>query len=152
MPRGESLPVGGASQPAEGAEPEGMQPFRARSTTFRGQNGNLFSIVSVGVPSEHPMADQSSTVPGSPGLHHINYGGISLPAPQFVVMHRPQEGEQRPTNGAISDNERVEGERIAGLVNDLLRRFTDLFSTHEFLRMRAQYADFDPRNFMTNFQ
>ena len=58
MPRGESMPVGAASNPpADGANPEGMQPFRARSTTFRGQNGNLFSIVSVGVPQEHPMAD-----------------------------------------------------------------------------------------------
>ena len=28
-----------------------------------------------------------SVVPGSGGLHNLNLAGVSLPAPQFVVMH-----------------------------------------------------------------
>lgn len=32
------------------------------------------------------MADPSMAGPS--GLHNINIGGISLPAPSFVIMHR----------------------------------------------------------------
>lgn len=37
------------------------------------------------------------------------------------------------------------------MVNELLRSFMDIFTGHEFLRMRAQYQNFNPNDFMRNF-
>ena len=68
--------------------------FRARSTTFRNSSGQTFSIVNVGLPSDHPMA-HASEVPGARGLHNMNIMGIPMPAPQFVVAHRA-----RPEGGS----------------------------------------------------
>jgi len=50
------------------------------------------SIVNIGIERDHPLA-ANDVVPGSGGLHNINIAGNSVPAPQFVVMHRPREGE-----------------------------------------------------------
>lgn len=93
----------------------------------------------------------AEVVPGSGGLHNINIAGNSVPAPQFVVMHRPREGEAENTNAEVTEQDRAEGNRIAGLVNDLLGRFNDIFSSHDFLRMRTMHADFNPQMFMQNF-
>jgi len=43
------------------------------------------------------------------------------------------------------------GAQIESLVNDLLRNFMEVFSGREFLRMQMQYSDFNPNNFMSNF-
>lgn len=64
-------------------------------------------------------------------------------------MHRPREGQTQSTE--ITEEDRAQGDRIASLVNDLLGRFNDVFSSHQFLRMRTMNADFDPRMFMQNF-
>ena len=63
-----------------------------------------------------------------------------MPAPQFVVMHRDEEGaENRPgdsgTGAAQDGNEQEQGARIESLVNNLLRSFMDVFNGREFLRM-----------------
>jgi len=60
------------------------------------------SIVNIGIERDHPMA-AAEVVPGSGGLHNINIAGNSVPAPQFVVMHRPREGEAENTNAEITE-------------------------------------------------
>lgn len=55
------------------------------------------SIVNIGIERDHPLA-ANDVVPGSGGLHNINIAGNSVPAPQFVVMHRPREGEAAANN------------------------------------------------------
>ena len=55
-------------------------------------------MVNIGVPQNHPMAD--STQAGPSGLHNINIGGISLPAPTFVVMHRASSMDPNNTTSA----------------------------------------------------
>ena len=65
-------------------------------------------------------------------------GGINLPPPQFMFINQSQyEGRQQPN--------------VENMVNDLLRSFMDIFTGHEFLRMRTQYSDFNPNDFMQNF-
>lgn len=49
---------------------ETLGGIRARSTTIRANNGNVFSIVNIGVPSDHPLADTSSQL-GTSGLNNI---------------------------------------------------------------------------------
>jgi len=68
-----------------------MSGIRARSTTFRSGNGNTISVINIGVPNGHPLADNNSMA-GPSGLHNVQVGGISMPAPQFVVVHN-REGE-----------------------------------------------------------
>jgi hypothetical protein len=48
----------------------GMEGVRARSTTIRLNNGDLFQIVNIGVPSGHPLADNNSMA-GPSGLHNV---------------------------------------------------------------------------------
>ena len=43
------------------------------------------------------------------------------------------------------------GSQIESLVNNLLRNFMDVFNGREFLRMQMQYDDFNPNNFMNNY-
>ena len=43
------------------------------------------------------------------------------------------------------------GSQIENLVNNLLRNFMDVFNGREFLRMQMQYDDFNPNNFMNNY-
>lgn len=68
-----------------------------------------------------------------------------MPAPQFVVMHRGDEGEENKASGAGAEgggaagaegggDSRV-GAQIENLVNDLLRSFMNVFDGREFLRM-----------------
>ena len=65
-------------------------------------------------------------------------GGINLSPPQFMFINQSQyEGRQQPN--------------VENMVNDLLRSFMDIFTGHEFLRMRTQYSDFSPNDFMQNF-
>lgn len=140
---------------------------RARSTTFRTANGNTMSVINIGVPSDHPFANGTSHA-GPSGLHNIRVGGIDMPAPQFVVLHRNNGEENSQGGGAPSNNNnnnntgngpsaesnaegsRV-GDQIENLVNDLLRSFMNVFDGREFLRMQMQYNDFNPNNFMQNF-
>lgn len=49
-------------------------------------------------------------------------GGINLPPPQFMFINRNQGNEDQS---------------VENLVNGLLRSFMDIFTGHEFLRMRA---------------
>ena len=41
--------------------------------------------------------------------------------------------------------------QIENIVNDLMRSFIDIFNGREFLRMQTQYSDFNPREFMSNY-
>ena len=75
-----------------------MGGVRARSTTFRTSNGNIVSVVNIGVPEGHPMAD-SGSMAGPSGLHNVQVGGIQMPAPQFVVVQRPGEEGKEGENG-----------------------------------------------------
>ena len=52
-----------------------MNGIRARSTTLRMGNGNVVSVINIGVPSEHPLAD-SNSMAGPSGLHNVQVGGI----------------------------------------------------------------------------
>ena len=38
-------------------------------------NGNVVSVINIGVPSEHPLAD-SGSMAGPSGLHNVQVGGI----------------------------------------------------------------------------
>ena len=67
-----------------------LNGLRARSTTLRLGNGNVMSVINIGVPAEHPLADRTSMA-GPSGLHNVQVGGMQMPAPQFVVMHRSQD-------------------------------------------------------------
>jgi len=82
--------------------------IRARSTVIRTNNGRVFSIVNIGVPEDHPLADRNSMA-GPSGLHNINIGGISMPAPSFVILHRGNSENPRtsnnPTGPSIQDDE-----------------------------------------------
>ena len=69
-------------------------------------------------------------------------GGINIPPPQYVFINRGREGEQQNREEPNVDN----------IVNDLLRSFMDIFTGHEFMRMRHQYSDINPNDFMSNFQ
>ena len=40
---------------------------------------------------------------------------------------------------------------IENLVNDILRDFMNVFSGRDFRSMQTQYSDFNPDNFMSNF-
>lgn len=55
-------------------------------------------------------------------------------------------------NGAANPTESANGEsgppNLESMVTNLLRSFMDIFTGHEFLRMRAQYSQFDPADFM----
>lgn len=81
-----------------------------------------------------------------------------MPAPSFVIMHRGQSenprSQQNPLGSGTVEDE-VRGQNMAGqieaLVNDLMRSFMHTFSSNEFLRMSNQYAQFNPRDFMSNF-
>jgi hypothetical protein len=86
-----------------------------------------------------------------------------MPAPQFVIVHRGGEenksgaagegaGATGPTDPADPAGGSRVGAQIENLVNDLLRNFMQVFSGQEFLRMQMQYNDFNPNNFMQNFQ
>jgi hypothetical protein len=57
-----------------------MNGMRARSTTFRTGNGNIVSVINIGVPTDHPLAD-SGSMAGPSGLANVQVGGISMPAP-----------------------------------------------------------------------
>ena len=102
-----------------------------------------------------------------------------MPAPQFVVVHNNRDGNSQEqgeagnsgnaggaqangSNPSASNNssnplgdQQPEGSRVGShienLVNDLLRNFMDVFTGREFLRMQMQYSDFNPNNFMSNF-
>lgn len=80
-----------------------MNGIRARSTTLRMGNGNVVSVINIGVPSEHPLAD-SSSMAGPSGLHNVQVGGIQMPAPQFVVVHRSGESEPGAEGAAASNS------------------------------------------------
>jgi len=75
-----------------------MNGIRARSTTFRTNDGNTISVINIGVPGDHPLADGGSMA-GPSGLHNVQVGGISMPAPQFVVVHN-RNGEATQTSAA----------------------------------------------------
>ena len=96
--------------------------------------------MNIGVPSDHPLAD-SSSMAGPSGLHSVQINGNPMPAPSFVFMQR-QNGE------AGEDQSNNRNEQVEHMVNDLLRNFMDIFTGHEFLRMRAQYDNFNPNDFM----
>ena len=64
-----------------------MAGIRARSTTIRTQNGNVFTILNIGVPEGHPLADGTSAA-GPSGLQNVRVGSMQIPAPSFVMMHR----------------------------------------------------------------
>ena len=81
-----------------------MNGLRARSTTFRTNNGNTVSVINIGVPGSHPLADNSSMA-GPSGLHNVQVGGIQMPAPQFVVVHNNRDGNgQEKTEAGNSGN------------------------------------------------
>jgi hypothetical protein len=42
---------------------------------------------------------------GPSGLHNVNIGGISMPAPQFVIMHRGNSEDNRTTNRAAGSGD-----------------------------------------------
>lgn len=105
---------------------------------------------------------------GPSGLANVQVGGISMPAPQFVVVHN-RDGERvdggpdvpggipgvnlggADQSSGNADGEGRVGAQIENLVNDLLRNFMTVFNGREFLRMQMQYNDFNPNNFMSNF-
>ncbi len=47
-----------------------MNGMRARSTTFRTGNGNIVSVINIGVPTDHPLAD-SNSMAGPSGLANV---------------------------------------------------------------------------------
>lgn len=47
-----------------------MNGIRARSTTFRTGNGNIVSVINIGVPTDHPLADGASMA-GPSGLANV---------------------------------------------------------------------------------
>ena len=119
-------------------------------------------MINIGVPEGHPLADGASMA-GPSGLHNVQVGGIQMPAPQFVVVHRgegeagadgasniPNANPLSGPGGQPATDSRV-GAQIENLVNDLLRNFMEVFSGREFLRMQMQYNEFSPNNFMQNF-
>lgn len=65
---------------------EAMAGIRARTTTFRTQDGNVISVLNIGVPAGHPLAGDSMAGPS--GLHNVQVAGIPMPAPMFGFMHR----------------------------------------------------------------
>ena len=68
-------------------ESQGNSGVRARSTTIRTSNGDIVSIINVGVTADHPNAT-TNAMPGISGLHGIQINGMQMPTPQFVFMHR----------------------------------------------------------------
>ena len=114
------------------------------------------TVINIGVPSDHPLADTSSRA-GPSGLHNVQIGGVPVPAPQFVMMHRaqPENGQGDASNAqnplSTTDNETRVGQNIENMVNNLLRSFMDLFNQREFLRMQMQYSQFNPNDFMNNY-
>ena len=43
------------------------------------------------------------------------------------------------------------GAQIESLVNDILRDFMDVFNSRDFVRMQSNYSDFNPNDFMSNY-
>ena len=43
------------------------------------------------------------------------------------------------------------GAQIESLVNDILRDFMDVFNSRDFVRMQSHYSDFNPNDFMSNY-
>jgi len=136
-----------------------MGGIRARSTTFRTNNGETVSVINIGVPSDHPLADGNSMA-GPSGLHNVQVGGIQMPAPQFMVVHNqdangattnPLSATTQAANPLAGGTGNEQGVQIESLVNNLLRSFMDVFNGREFLRMQMQYNEFNPNNFMNNF-
>lgn len=68
-----------------------------------------------------------------------------------MIVHRGGE-ENKSGGGSNNTNEGAAGAHIENLVNGLLRNFMQVFSGQEFLRMQMQYNEFNPNNFMHNFQ
>jgi len=68
-------------------------------------------VVNVGVPnsSDPTASNQNSQTSGPNGLQNVNVGGISMPAPQFVVVHPPDNNnssQQVPNaNGTTTNNQ-----------------------------------------------
>ena len=97
------------AHPFGGMNPrEAMAGIRARTTTFRTQDGNVISILNIGVPAGHPLAGDSMAGPS--GLHNVQVGGIPMPAPMFGFMHRNRgaaggSGEENKNNTAEQERE-----------------------------------------------
>ena len=105
--------------------------------------------MNIGIPEGHPLSNMGQQRQGNSGNNNgeqpnggFSMGGINIPPPQYVFINRGREGEQQNR----------EQPNVENIVNDLLRSFMDIFTGHEFLRMRAQYSDFNPNDFMNNFQ
>lgn len=56
-------------------------------------------------------------------------GGINIPPPQYMFVNRGDGTQTQDSQGQQPN--------VDSLVNDLLRSFMDIFTGHEFLRMRA---------------
>lgn len=128
-----------------------MAGLRARSTTIRTGGGNVISIINIGVPADHPLADPASSA-GPSGLQNVRVGGISMPAPQFVMMHR--NPEDLPEDDRLPEEQRRHdalGNHIESIVNNLLTSFLDVFNNVELRRMQTQFSGFDAGSFMNNF-
>ena len=52
---------------------------------------------------------------GPSGLHNINIGGISVPAPSFVIMHRGNSENPRLNNPDLQESLGRLGAMAAGL-------------------------------------
>jgi len=64
----------------------------------------------------------------------------------MVIMRGEDEA-----NNATGESNDQRANRVEDMVNGLLRNFMDIFASHEFLRMRTQYSNFNPSEFMANF-
>ena len=64
---------------AEAADNQNQNGPRARSTQVRHPDGSVSSVINIGVPEDHPMADRSSQA-GPTGLYNMRLGQIRIPA------------------------------------------------------------------------
>ena len=70
--------------------------IRAQTKTFRSQDGNVFSILNIGVPKDHLLA--GNTMAGPSGLHNIKVEeGITGPFPMFGFLRRKRRYGRFPS-------------------------------------------------------
>lgn len=73
----------------------GLAGIRAKSTQVRNSDGTYSSIINIGVPEDHPLADRERAA-GTSGLYGLRVHGVQLPeAPEFVVNVRRGQEERK---------------------------------------------------------
>lgn len=74
---------------------------------MRNPDGSASTVINIGVPRDHPLADRDRAA-GTSGLYGLRVGGIQLPeAPEFVINVRRGQEERKSGAGGEQPRGRI---------------------------------------------